>query len=185
MKKTLSLESVVAATRCWVQRVVINLNLCPFARREFEGGRLRFVVSNASAEGALLSDLASELQRLDSDASIETTLLIHPGVLNDFARFNQFLDRCDQLLEEREWTGYFQVASFHPDYRFAGTDADDAENYSNRSPYPMLHLLREDSVTRAVAGHPDVDGIPVRNIELLNRMGTERLRGLWGECFDE
>jgi hypothetical protein len=79
MKKTLSLESVVAATRCWVQRVVINLNLCPFARREFEGGRLRFVVSNASAEGALLSDLASELQRLDSDASIETTLLIHPG----------------------------------------------------------------------------------------------------------
>lgn len=177
-------QAVIAHTRQWVQQVVIDLNLCPFARREFDGGRLRFAVSAAVDEDELLADLERELQTLEQTGDIETTLLIHPDALLDFLAYNQFLERCDRLLEELDHVGRFQVASFHPDYRFAGTAADAAENYTNRSPYPMLHLLREDSISRAVAGHPDVDGIPLRNIELLTTLGTDHLHTLLRACFD-
>lgn len=180
----LSAEQVIAHTRRWVRDVVIDLNLCPFARREYDSFRLRFVVSTAESDEALLADLTQELAFLERDRETETTLLIHPRILGDFLHYNQFLDRCDQLLERHGYAGRYQVASFHPDYRFAGTPAEAAENYTNRSPYPMLHLLREDSISRAVAGHPDIDGIPVRNIDLLQRLGEDRLRDLWRACFD-
>jgi hypothetical protein len=163
------------ATRQWLEEVVIGLNLCPFARKELVNERVRFVVSPADSEEALLEDLQAELWFLDEHPEVETTLLIHPEVLAGFDDYNEFLAAADGLLELLELDGVYQVASFHPDYRFAGTAPEDAENYTNRSPYPMLHLLREDSVARAVDSHPDPDGIPERNIALMKELGADDL----------
>jgi hypothetical protein len=170
--------------RRWVERIVVAHNLCPFASRELDAGTVRFVVAVAEDEAQLLLALADELERLNRDPDIETTLLIHPQVLQDFLDFNQFLAACDKLLEQLSLDGVYQIASFHPDYQFAGTQPQDAENYSNRSPYPMLHILREDSVARAVAGHPDVEGIPDRNIALLKELGSERLGEILRGCLE-
>lgn len=161
------------ATRQWLEEIVIGLNLCPFARREFVNDRVRFVVSPADSEEALLGDLQAELRFLHEHPDTETTLLIHPAVLAGFEDYNDFLAAGDGLLELLELDGIFQVASFHPDYRFAGTGPDDAENYTNRSPFPMLHLLREDRVALAVDSHPDPDAIPARNIALMQELGAE------------
>jgi hypothetical protein len=174
-------DEVIAATRNWLERAVIGLNLCPFAKSVHVGKRVRFAVSEASTPDALLDRLADELERLhEADpAQCETTLLIHPRVLQDFLDYNDFLDAVDALLEELGYEGEFQVASFHPDYQFADSAADAIENCSNRSPYPTLHLLREDSITRAVDSMPDVDGIPARNVATLRRLGREGWEKLW------
>ena len=169
--------------RHWVENVVVGLNLCPFARRELQQGRVRFALCTARNEEALLQALATELELLDANPGIETTLLIHPRVLQDFPAYNQFLDSADQLLAEMQMEGVYQVASFHPDYQFAGTAVDDPENYTNRSPYPLLHLLREDSLERAIAAHPDVAAIPTRNIALMNALGVGKLRTLLAACL--
>lgn len=173
----------VAAVRRWVDRFVVGMNLCPFAHRELVNERVRFVSSEAGEEALLLADLQLELQRLDEDDGIETTLLVLSRGLPGFDEFNQFLDLVDGLIEQMGWSGVYQVASFHPDYRFAGTTADDVENYTNRSPYPVLHLIREQSLERAIASHPDVDGIPLRNIALMNEMGLEQVQVLWQACL--
>ena len=133
-------------------------------------------MTEASTETALLVALESELIRLADDSSIETTMLIHPDVLRDFSDYNQFLDLVDGLLAQMDLEGVFQVASFHPEYQFADTDVDDPENYTNRSPYPALHILREESIELAVAGAPDIDQVPIRNIEKMNSIGTKKLR---------
>lgn len=164
------------ATRQWLEEIVIGLNLCPFARKELVNNRIRFVVSEAKSEEGLLMDLQAELRFLEEHLGTETTLLVHPGMLTDFDDYNDFLSAADGLLELLELNGIYQVASFHPDYRFAGTAPEDAENYTNRSPFPMLHLLRESSVTRAVESHPDPDGIPERNIALMKELGAEEMR---------
>lgn len=173
-----SAAAVRAAVQRWVSEVVAGLNLCPFARREIDAGSVRYVVSEAAGEAALLEHLAEELCFLRARPDVETTLLIHPGVLQDFDAYNDFLSLCDDLLAALAMEGEFQVASFHPAYRFDGTDADAPENYSNRSPYPLLHLLREASVARAVASHPDTAQIPARNVERLRTLGTDHLRAL-------
>lgn len=175
-------EIVIETVRLWVQRLVVDLNLCPFAKRELVKNRVRFVVSDAQGEEQLLVALQTELERLECDPSIETTLLIHPHVLQHFYDYNQFLDSADQLLEQMQRDGVYQIASFHPHYQFADTAPDDADNYSNRSPYPLLHLLREDSLERAIAGYPDVEQIPERNIALMNRLGTNTLKALLDSC---
>ncbi len=174
-------EAVSSAVRLWVETLIVGLNLCPFAGREVRRRSVRYVVSDATSEDELLEALFDEFSHLDRNPETETTLLIHPQVLTAFPAYNQFLDKADALLAGAGLEGIYQVASFHPDYRFAGTAADDAENYTNRSPYPLLHLLRESSVERAAAG-ADVDAIPERNIELMNKMGTEQLRELLGKC---
>lgn len=173
-------DEVVAATRAWLERAVIGLNLCPFARAVHAGNQIRYAVSDAQTPEALLADLGSELQTLAAadPAEVETTLLIHPHVLDDFPDYNDFLDIADAAVEELGLTGTIQVASFHPQYRFADTEPDAIENYSNRSPYPMLHLLREESVERAVAAFPDARRIPERNIDTLRRIGHEGWRRL-------
>lgn len=178
-------DANISTVRRWVERVVVAHNLCPFARRELEAGSIRFVVTDATDEEQLLLALADELERLNRQPDIETTLLIHPQVLRDFLDFNQFLVACDALLRQVSLEGVYQIASFHPDYQFAGTGPGDAENYSNRAPYPMLHILREDSVAAAVAGHPDAEGIPDRNIAELNRLGSEHLGKLLRGCFED
>lgn len=175
-------QHIVNATRCWVEQVVVAFNLCPFAKRELVKERVRFVVSKATNESELLDELAHELALLNVEVSVETTLLIHPRLLNDFMQYNDFLEAADQLLVDMDLEGVYQVASFHPEYQFGGTEPDDAENYTNRSPYPMLHLLREDSLTVAIDNYPDVDLIPQRNIDCMNEQGADKLRALLAVC---
>jgi hypothetical protein len=177
-------EAIAYQVRRWVEDLVVGLNLCPFAGRELVGNRVRFVVTEATTEEQLLVALEAELALLNADAAVETTLLIHPDVLQDFFDYNQFLDIAERLLVQAELEGVYQLASFHPDYQFAGTAADDAENFTNRSPYPLLHILREASLTRSIAAYPDVEQIPVRNIEKMKSLGRERLQALLQGCSD-
>ena len=176
-------EDPVAATRLWLERIVIGLNLCPFAKAVYVKEQVRYVLSDATTPEALVEQLAEELVLL-RDASpeqIDTTLIIHPDVLTDFLDYNDFLDNADAAIEALDLQGILQVASFHPQYQFEGVAPDDASNYTNRAPCPTLHLLREDSVARAVDAFPDPDVIVERNIQTLDRIGVEgwwrRLRG--------
>lgn len=166
-------EAVIAATRQWLERAVIGLNLCPFAKAVHVQNRVRFAVSTATTVDELIADLENELLALnDADpADWETTLLIHPQVLGDFLDYNDFLDAAEALLEALALDGEIQIASFHPQYQFAGTEPDDIENFTNRSPYPTLHLLRESSIERAVDTYPDTADIFERNIETLQKLG--------------
>ena len=175
-------ERVVDSVRQWVESFVVELNLCPFVKRELVNNRIRFSATNAETEKHLLEALLSELKILDNDFSIETTLLIHPQVLQDFCNYNQFLSFADNLLVEMNLEGVYQIASFHPDYQFNDTETDNVENYTNRSPYPMLHVLRENSLEKAIADYPDVDQIPTRNIELMNSMGQDKLSAIMQNC---
>ncbi len=165
----------LAATRSWLERAVIGLNLCPFAKAVYNRDQVRLVLSDATDTQTLLEHLGEELLRLrDTPAEeIDTTVLVHPQVLGDFLDYNDFLDEADALLEALALDGVIQVASFHPDYQFAGTMPGDIENCTNRAPFPTLHLLREDSVARAVAAFPDPDAIVERNIETLQKLGAE------------
>jgi hypothetical protein len=170
----------IGATRAWLEKAVIGLNLCPFAKAVHVKNQVRYVVSNAHTPDELRIDLVSELTRLDAadPEQIDTTLLIHPWVLTDFFDYNQFLDIADDEVRQLGLEGRIQVASFHPDYQFADSDPDDIENYTNRSPYPMLHLLREESVERAVDAFPDAAAIFETNMETMRRLGHEGWRRL-------
>jgi len=172
-----------AAVRRWVETVVVGLKLCPFAERELRDDRVRFVVTDAATTEDLTKSLLEEFELLETDGSIETTLLIHPNVLRDFLEYNNFLSAADELLVESGFEGTFQIASFHPEYQFSGIDPDAVENYTNRSPHPILHLIREESLSRAIDSHPDVDNIPLRNIEFLRNMGTDKVTALLRKCY--
>ncbi|MBU2280911.1 MAG: DUF1415 domain-containing protein [Gammaproteobacteria bacterium] len=176
-------EETVLSIRQWVQTFVIEMNLCPFAKYEMLNNRVRFATTRAITEEQLLMSLQDELELLNSDPAIETTLLIHSHVLQDFYAYNQFLSDADRLLVEMGLEGTYQIASFHPDYQFGGTNPDDAENFTNRSPYPLLHLIREASLERAIALYPDVDQVPVRNVALMNSLGHNKLQALFESLF--
>jgi len=169
--------NLIEQTRRWISSVVIGLNLCPFALRVFGADLIRYVISEARTEEELADDLRRELRTLAAAhiASVETTVLIHPYVLADFLDYNDFLDVADQILEGFDLDGVIQVASFHPAYQFADTEPDDVQNYTNRSPYPMLHLLREESITALPWATKDLEEIPRRNIETLRGLGRERM----------
>ena len=184
MDDLLKNDEIIAAVQRWVKSFVVDMNLCPFAKRELTRNRIRFALTAAKTEEALLMALQAELELLDNDSAIETTLLIHINVLQDFDDYNQFLDYTDKLLRQTRFEGVFQIASFHPHYRFEGTGPDDAENYTNRSPHPMLHIIREESLARAIAETANVDQIPARNIELMNDLGQARLRTLLQTCIN-
>jgi len=177
-------NNIISSVRRWLEEAVIGLNLCPFAKRELVNDRIRFSMSDATSEEQLLSSLITELELLNKDDSIETTLLIHPGVLQNFYDYNEFLDVADGLLIEMDLEGIYQIASFHPDYQFADTDFDDVENFSNRSPYPLLHIIREESLELAIAGYPNADGIPERNIALLKEMGKDKMQAMFKSYFN-
>ncbi len=166
---------MIAATRRWIEKAVIGLDLCPFAKAVYVREQIRFRVSAAATPENLLDDLLEELELLAKadPAETDTTLLIHPHVLEDFDDYNDFLGAADAALAGLGLTGTIQVASFHPAYQFAGTQPDDVENCTNRSPYPLLHLLREASVERAVAAFPDPARIFEKNMETLRRLGHE------------
>jgi hypothetical protein len=174
-------ESIIAATRIWLERAVIGLNLCPFAKAPFNKGQIRYVVSMAETPEALLQELIRELEVLAeaNPEKIETTLLIHPHILNDFMDYNDFIEVADETVEELDLGGILQVASFHPDYQFADTGPDDISNYTNRSPFPTLHLLREESIDQAVEAFPEAEMIYEKNIETMIRLGQEG----WDKLF--
>lgn len=171
----------IARTREWLEKAVIGLNLCPFAKPVLLKNQIRFHASAASTEEELLIDLRNELTLLARVAPEETdtTLLIHPHVLNNFLVYNAFLDTAEDLLVELDLEGVIQVASFHPEYCFADTDPGDVSNCTNRSPFPTLHLIRESSLERAIHSHPDTSVIYRTNIETMRRLGHDGWRRLF------
>ncbi|HVL12007.1 MAG TPA: DUF1415 domain-containing protein [Gemmata sp.] len=171
-------DDVIARTQRWVADVVIGLNLCPFARRVYDGGLIRYAVTAAADEAALRAALTDELHALHAapPEQVETTLLIHPHALADFRDYNDFVADADDLIEELGLTGVIQLASFHPRYQFAGTRPGDVENYTNRSPFPMLHLLREDSITRVNDDPEKLADIPRRNIATMRQLGLGKVK---------
>lgn len=179
MNKTKIVETVIQ----WVETVVINLNLCPFAKKVHLNQSIRFTVSDALSEEDLLLHLHQELKLIAEDGTTETTLLIHPLVLNDFYTYNQFLQSADDLLQTMNLDGVFQIASFHPEYQFAGTEKEDVENYTNRSPYPILHIIDEEKLAIAISSHPDIESIPIQNKQLMRDLGPSKMKALLAACL--
>ena len=176
-------EDVIAAMRQWIEKAVIGLNLCPFAKAVYVKNQVRFVVSHAPHLDGLLEDLDRELDFLaaaDPEA-VDTTLLIHPTLLPDFLDFNDFTQLAEAAVDEHELEGVIQLASFHPAFQFADTAPDDLGNYTNRAPFPTLHLLREASIERAVAAFPEAETIYERNIETLKALEQAGWQDLWSK----
>jgi hypothetical protein len=172
--------AIIDAVRRWTSAIVIGLDLCPFARRVFQGDLIRYIVSEASDPELLRSQLADELKTLGTTPieSVETTLLIHPCVLERFDEYLEFLADAERLVKSIGYRGVIQIAGFHPEYQFANTEPDAVENYTNRSPYPMLHLLREESVTKVAADPEELLQIPKRNISVLRQIGRDKMLDL-------
>ena len=178
--------AIIATTSHWLLTCVIGLNLCPFARAVHMSDRVRYFVSHATTTAELVNDLEQELRLLDQadPDETETTLLIHPGVLDEFLDFNDFLEDADRLIESLQLVGVIQVASFHPLFQFADLSSSDIGNYTNRSPYPILHLLRESSVERAVASMADTGEIYRQNLQTMNALGKDGWMSLMNERND-
>ena len=178
-------EQIIADVEQWLDEVVIGLDLCPFAARPRREKRVRIAVSHATDDEALLNDLQAELERLSDTpaAELETTLLAIPNMLEDFADYNDFLDAVDLWVEQFGWEGDLQVASFHPHYQFADTEADDPGNLTNRSPWPLLHIIREESLEKAIEHYPDVDRIPERNIARMQALTAAERAKLFPHLF--
>ncbi len=168
-------RKIISRVHHWIEKAVIGLDLCPFTKSVYRQNKLRCWVSNSKQVDALMLELYQQCQYLIETPEIETTLLIIPQQLQEFADFNQMLDQVDALMAAYQWTGIFQIASFHPEYQFNHTSVDDRENWSNRSPYPILHILRESSVERALAGYPNSERIPEKNIRTLSAMDPTEL----------
>lgn len=166
-------EQIIANTQVWLERAVIGLNLCPFAKGVHVKGQIHYVVTRESHRADLLECLAVELQALNAIAPTtrDTTLLIAPFAMPDFLEFTDFLRAADRILRKLKLEGVLQIASFHPVFQFAGTDEDEITNFTNRGPYPILHLLREDSLAKAVAAFPDAETIYEKNMHTLEQLG--------------
>jgi len=184
-KQSSTPESIVSLVKCWLNDVVIGLNLCPFSSKPTRENRVRFVVSEGMDDESLLQDLQREMELLDATpaAEIETTLVIIPHHLHDFFEYNQFLHWAEQLLKRNRWVGIYQLATFHPHYCFAGTDEDDAENLTNRAPFPILHIIREASLEKALEYYPNVDDIPDNNKARVNTLTVEEKQKLFPYLF--
>lgn len=178
-------EQIIADIEQWLDQVVIGLDLCPFAARPRREKRVRIAVSHARNAEVLLDDLQAELEHLADTPveALETTLLAIPDMLGDFAEYNDFLDAVDLWMEQFGWEGELQVASFHPQYQFADTEADDPGNLTNRSPWPLLHIIREESLEKAIEHYPDIEGIPERNVERMKTLSAEERARLFPYLF--
>lgn len=178
-------ERVIAQTKKWLHSVIIDHNYCPFAKRVVEGERVRYRISHKSEFNSLLDVVIQECVYLDQNKETETTLIILPSKLDNFNLFLDCLALAEDLLVTQGYQGIYQIASFHPHYCFQGADETDAANYTNRSPYPMMHLLREDSLQLAIEKHPNTEGIPERNIEYAEKQGLEKMKHLLAKCMEE
>jgi len=167
----------IKKTKSWIQTFVIGLNVCPFASHPFREDKIRYRVEESESAEKLVETLIEELNFLQKNNSttVETSILIHPNVLTDFLDYNDFLSVAEAVLAEMNLAGEIQIASFHPDYQFAGEGKNVPSNYVTRSPFPMLHLLRESSVAKAIELHPNTEQIPFDNIKKLNELGLEKI----------
>ena len=179
----LSEENVINSARAWVDQVVVGLQLCPFAKTELDRNRVHFLYTAAESESELLEALAIEVNRMNTECPEDTSLLIHPEVCQDFSDYNQFLSSAEMMLGDMGMEGVYQIASFHPQYQFAGTQPEDAENYTNRSPYPMMHIIREEVLEIALKSLENPEEVPARNIELLKSLGTEKMKQMLNACI--
>lgn len=173
-------SNVIEHTQQWLEEVVIGLNFCPFAKREIRKNAVRFILNESGDMHETLEQLVAECQFLDAHPETETTLLILPNAFEDFLYYLDLTEMAEDLLAEQGYEGVYQVASFHPEYCFADTDTDDAANYTNRSPFPMLHLLREASLDIAIDNFPDIDSIPETNMQKARNLGTQFFKAILG-----
>lgn len=178
-------QQIITQTKKWLNSVIVAHNYCPFAKREIDKGSIRYQIIHETEFNSLLESLIQECIWLDQNDQTETTLIIFPSNLNDFNAFLDCLVLSEDLLTAQGYEGKYQLASFHPNYCFQGADENDAANYTNRSPYPMFHLLREASVQLAIEKHPDTDSIPERNIEHAREQGLEAMQDLLKSCYTD
>lgn len=176
-------ERIIAQTKNWIESVIIGHNYCPFAKRVVDDGKVKYRVSHESEFNSLLDVVIQECVFLDQNKETETTLIILPSNLDDFNAFLDCLALAEDLLIAQGYEGVYQIASFHPLYCFQGSEETDPANYTNRSPYPMIHLLREESLQAAIESHPDPEGIPERNIEYAREQGLEKMKHLLAKCM--
>lgn len=181
--KIITDSDIKATTHAWLKSVIIEYNICPFAKREMERGSIYLSINHDTKIEQCLLHLMHECDRLDTDPGIETTLLIYADAFTEFDDYLDFIELAETLLIEQGYEGTYQLASFHQDYCFQGSTPDDAANYTNRSPYPMLHLLRETSIDRGVASHPNPENIPQHNIELTRKLGLAKMQALLTACY--
>lgn len=174
--------TLIHQTKTWLSTVIIAHTLCPFVKREFDAGGIHYAVIETADLESQLEEIIAHCAGLDADTSRETSLLIFPA-LGNFDDYLNLLDIATRLLKAQGYEGVYQLASFHPDYLFEGVAANDPSHYTNRSPYPMLHILRETSVEAAVKSHPDPEKIPQRNIELTRDLGLDAMQALLANCF--
>lgn len=175
-------SQLIESCRRWVETVIVGLNFCPFAKPVVEAERLEYVVVNEHLFEPCLMALSEEFQRLSESSEIESSLVIYPNGFESFDDYLELVAIADALIEDQGYEGVFQLASFHPDYCFEGQGEDDAANYTNRSPYPILHILREDSVEKALESFPNPDKIPEKNIAFARAQGLEKMRALLDTC---
>lgn len=180
---SLTNEIIISQTTKWIETVVIGCNFCPFAGRELKRGSIQFEVINNASNKSALEALSRIFTGLDEDAFVETSLLIMPGAFPAFKSYLQLVELAESLLYKENYDGEYQLASFHPAYLFAGSNEDDAANYTNRSPYPMLHILRESSLTQAIDNYPKSTGIPANNIAFAHKTGLRQMKRLREACF--
>ncbi len=178
----MSAQQIEQHTEKWIKTLIIPYKICPFAQAVVEKQRLHYYVDYSMGVETALMGLVEECQRLDSDESIETTLLIYADLYADFDDFLDYLELANTLLETQGYVGVYQLASFHPDYCFEGADETDAANYTNRSPYPMLHLLRESSLEQALKDYPNPESIPEHNLKLTRKLGLAKMQTLLAAC---
>jgi hypothetical protein len=170
-------------TKKWLKTVVIAHNICPFAKRVFDNGSIHFTIENSTEMEMCLENLLDECARLDENENIETTLLIYPKTFANFDEYLDFVEIAERLLEVEDYEGIYQLASFHPNYCFEGSNENDAANYTNRSPYPMLHLLREESLEKALENYPNPENIPENNIKLTRELGLQKMKETLAACY--
>jgi hypothetical protein len=176
-------HSLIVSTQAWLNTIIVEYSICPFAKRELDRGSVRLVASHDTDIENCLLNVILECERLNNDSGIETTLLIYGKAFTAFDDYLDFLGIAEALLIEQGYEGVYQLASFHPDYCFEGAKQDDPANYTNRSPYPLLHLLRETSIDRAIATHPNAENIPQRNIDLTRELGLAKMQALLAACY--
>ena len=175
---------IIKQTQNWLYKVVIAYSICPFAKREFDRGSIHYEVIVRDELEQQLEQLILSCEQLDEDPEIETSLLIFSHSLAGFYDYLDFVDIANQLMQKQGYEGVYQLASFHPEYCFEGADENDASNYTNRSPYPMLHLLREASLEKLLASYPDPESIPERNIELTRELGLKTMQKLLADSYE-
>ncbi len=176
-------ESIIKSTQYWLKHTVIGNNFCPFAKREFDNANIHYEVVDETNQTEQLHSLINELQRLDTNNELTTALVIYPRGLESFFDYLDFLRIADELLYQQNYEGVYQLASFHPDYCFEDVKQDDPSNYTNRSPYPVVHILRESAVENAIESYPNADKIPERNIQLAHYKGDTFFKDLLSQAL--